>query len=166
MQASGPRVYARNFAVMTGVHSGVSHLLLKVRGKEDLGGSMAASFCSGAAFALVSGVGATGPTGRLGSAVTTGMFVSAFQGVFFKIGKALTDKKEKDKTSKGKNKEDYLLAKAMLSELGLSRYEKNFKRAGLTDETLRLMNDAALVEAKIPPGPRLLILENCNMKFR
>ena len=41
MQASGPIVYARNFAVMTGVHSGVSHLLLKVRGKEDLQGRYA-----------------------------------------------------------------------------------------------------------------------------
>ena len=37
-QLSGPLVYARNFAVMTGVHAGVSHLLLKVRKKEDLGG--------------------------------------------------------------------------------------------------------------------------------
>ena len=37
-QNSGPLIYARNFAVMTGVHAGVSHLLLKVRKKEDLGG--------------------------------------------------------------------------------------------------------------------------------
>lgn len=165
MQGAGPLTYARNFAVMTGVHAGVSHLLLKVRGKGDLQESMAASFCSGVAFALVSGVGGpSAPGGRIGSALTTGMFISAFQGVFYKVGKALGDKKEKDKKSKGKNKEDYAAAREMLTSLGLDRYESNFKKAGLTDDTLRLITDGALIEAKIPPGPRLLILEQCKQQ--
>lgn len=49
--------------------------------------------------------------GRLGSAVTTGMFISAFQGVFYKVGKALGDRKEKDKAKKGKTRQDYLKTK-------------------------------------------------------
>lgn len=51
---------------------------------------------------------------------------------------------------------------AMLSSLGLDQYEKNFVKAGLTDDTLRLITDSALMEAKIPPGPRLLILDKCK----
>ena len=103
----------------------------------------------------------------MGSAITTGMFISAFQGVFYKIGKTLSDKKEKDKSSRnlGKNKEDYMIASKMLENLGLDRYEKNFKKAGLTDETLKLLTDSALIEAKIPPGPRLLILEECSNSY-
>ena len=50
----------------------------------------------------------------------------------------------------------------MLSSLGLDQYEKNFVKAGLTDDTLRLITDSALMEAKIPPGPRLLILDKCK----
>ncbi|CAI7840305.1 unnamed protein product, partial [Closterium sp. NIES-54] len=55
---------------------------------------------------------------------------------------------------------EYLESKAMLQELGLGKYEKNFKKGLLTDRTLPLLNDSALQEVKIPPGPRLIILNH------
>ncbi|KAF6160469.1 hypothetical protein GIB67_019238 [Kingdonia uniflora] len=46
----------------------------------------------------------------------------------------------------------------MSAGLGLQCYEKNFKKGLLTDITLPLLIDSALRDVKIPPGPRLLIL--------
>ena len=46
----------------------------------------------------------------------------------------------------------------MLATLGLEKYEKNFRKGLLTDDTLLLLNDSALQEVRIPPGPRLKIL--------
>ena len=48
----------------------------------------------------------------------------------------------------------------MLYSLGLTRYEKNFKKNQLNDQTLALLTDSALKDSKVPPGPRLLILEH------
>lgn len=39
MKMGGPVQQARNFAVMTGVNAGVSALMKRVRGKEDVQGS-------------------------------------------------------------------------------------------------------------------------------
>ena len=48
----------------------------------------------------------------------------------------------------------------MLFSLGLQRYEKNFQKGQLDDLTLPLLTDSALKEVKIPPGPRLRILQH------
>eukprot|EP00959_Pyramimonas_sp_CCMP1952_P446485 9348524-Pyramimonas_sp.AAC.3 len=48
----------------------------------------------------------------------------------------------------------------MLDALELSKYEKNFKKGQLTDRTITLLTESALSEVKIPPGPRLLILNH------
>ncbi|CAI7784823.1 unnamed protein product, partial [Closterium sp. NIES-54] len=61
---------------------------------------------------------------------------------------------------------EYLESKAMLQELGLGKYEKNFKKGLLTDRTLPLLNDSALQEVKIPPGPRLIILNHIQRAQR
>lgn len=39
MQMGGPLQQARNFAVMTGVNAGMSALMKRIRGKEDIQGS-------------------------------------------------------------------------------------------------------------------------------
>ncbi|MCI25910.1 mitochondrial-like import inner membrane translocase subunit TIM17/TIM22/TIM23 family protein, partial [Trifolium medium] len=54
---------------------------------------------------------------------------------------------------------NYAKTRSMLNNLGLQNYEKNFKKGLLSDNTLPLLNDSALRDVKIPPGPRLLILD-------
>ncbi|PSS32904.1 CDPK-related kinase like, partial [Actinidia chinensis var. chinensis] len=56
----------------------------------------------------------------------------------------------------------YVKTRTMLTRLGLQNYEKNFKKGLLTDNTLPLLNDSALRDVKIPPGPRLLILDHIH----
>lgn len=53
---------------------------------------------------------------------------------------------------------NYIRTKYMLKQLGLDQYEKNFKNGMLDDKCLLLLTDSALHEAKVPPGPRLQIL--------
>lgn len=147
--AVGPWVQARNIAVMTGVNAGILCALRRVRrGVDDVQNSMAAGFGSGLAFSLVSGVNGPNPAAN---ALSTGVVFALFNGAFYKAGQALSQKKPKDV--------HYRDASGMLATLGLQKYEKNFKRGLLTDNTLPLLNDSALQEVRIPPGPRLLILD-------
>lgn len=147
-----PLQLARNFAVMTGVNAGLHALIKHARGgKDDVQTLMGASFGSGAAFSLVSGL--AGPN-KLTGAVTMGMSFALIQGLFHQVGKAFGG---------GGGKEDeteYEATRAMLYSLGLTRYEKNFKKNQLNDQTLALLTDSALKDSKVPPGPRLLILEH------
>lgn len=61
--------------------------------------------------------------------------------------------------NQNKELEDYKYqrTRGMLATLGLQKYEKNFKKGMLTDDCLPLLDDSALKDAKIPPGPRLII---------
>lgn len=146
--SGGPLVQARNFAVMTGVNSGLACAMKRARGGvEDLQTSVVSAFGSGAMFSLVSGVG--GPD-KVSNAVMTGAFFALIQGGMHKLGK---------RAQPPTNDLFYVNGKSMLQNLGLERYEKNFKKGLLTDSTLPLLNDSALQDAKIPPGPRLLILD-------
>lgn len=54
----------------------------------------------------------------------------------------------------------FIHTKAMLTSLGLSQYEKHFRKGQLDDLTLPLLTDSALKEVRIPPGPRLRILQH------
>ncbi|KAJ6845310.1 uncharacterized protein M6B38_289715 [Iris pallida] len=144
-----PLVQARNFAVMTGVNAGISCVMKRIRGVEDVEGSMAAAFGSGAMFSLVSGMG--GPNQAV-NAVTSGLFFALVQGGLFKMGQKFSQPPAEDLY--------YSRARSMLTSLGLQNYEKNFKRGLLTDSTLPLLSDSALRDVKIPPGPRLLILDH------
>ncbi|KAG9133952.1 hypothetical protein Leryth_004651 [Lithospermum erythrorhizon] len=148
--SGGPLVQGRNFAVMTGVNAGISCVLKRLRGKEDVQSSMIAAFGSGTMFSLVSGVG--GPN-QLGNAVASGLFFALVQGGIFKIGQ---------KFGQAQSYEDvnYIKTKTMLAILGMQKYEKNFKKGLLTDNTLPLLNEGALRDASIPPGPRLIILDH------
>ncbi|KAF8686685.1 hypothetical protein HU200_043518 [Digitaria exilis] len=146
--AGGPLVQARNFAVMTGANAGLSCVMRRIRGQEDIQGSMAAAFGSGALFSIVSGMGTPNP---VTNAVTTGMAFAVFQGGFFMIGQKFSKPSSEDTY--------YSRTRSMLHKLGLEKYEKNFKKGLLTDQTLPLLTDSALRDVKIPPGPRLLILD-------
>ncbi|MCO5587745.1 hypothetical protein L7F22_041697 [Adiantum nelumboides] len=146
--AGGPWVQARNFAVMTGVNAGISCAMKRARGGvEDIQTNMVAAFGSGAIFSLVSGAGGQNV---LPNAVITGAFFAAIQGGLYKLSKV--SKPPPDDIY-------YMNGKSMLQQLGLERYLKNLKRGLLADSTLSLLNDSALREVNIPPGPRLLILD-------
>ncbi|XP_031394780.1 chloroplastic import inner membrane translocase subunit HP30-2-like [Punica granatum] len=147
--SGGPLIQARNFAVMTGVNAGISCVMKRLRGKEDVQSSMVAAFGSGAMFTLVSGMG--GPN-QAANAVTSGLFFALVQGGLFKLGQKFSKPPEEDIY--------YARTRNMLTSLGLQNYEKNFKKGLLTDGTLPLLTDSALRDVKIPPGPRLLILDH------
>jgi hypothetical protein len=150
LQKGGPWGQARNLGVMTGVNAGLSLAIKKARGgKEDVWGSMAAAFGAGMCFSLVSGV-----PNPAQAAVTTGCAFAGFNGLFYQIGKAFQGDPQKDV--------EYARATHMLQALGLGKYDSNLKKAQLTDATVMLWNDAALQEARIPPGPRLLILHHLD----
>ncbi|KAJ4974845.1 hypothetical protein NE237_008019 [Protea cynaroides] len=145
----GPLVQARNFAVMTGVNAGISCVMKRIRGKEDVQTNMVAAFGSGALFSVVSGMG--GPN-QAANAVTSGLFFALVQGGLFKLGQKFSQPPTEDLF--------YVRTRCMLTRLGLQNYEKNFKKGLLTDSTLPLLTDSALRDVKIPPGPRLLILDH------
>ncbi|KAK6262603.1 hypothetical protein QUC31_008419 [Theobroma cacao] len=147
--SGGPLVQARNFAVMTGVNAGISCVMRRLRGKEDVQSSMVAAFGSGAMFSLVSGIG--GPN-QAANAVSSGLFFALVQGGLFQLGKKFSQPPAEDPY--------YSRTRSMLNSLGLQNYEKNFKKGLLTDSTLPLLTDSALRDVKIPPGPRLLILDH------
>ncbi|XP_058092771.1 chloroplastic import inner membrane translocase subunit HP30-2-like [Magnolia sinica] len=145
----GPLVQARNFAVMTGVNAGISCVMKRIKGVEDVQTSMVAAFGSGAMFSLVSGMG--GPN-LAANAVTSGLFFALVQGGLFTLGQKFSQPPAEDMF--------YARTRCMLTNLGLQKYEKNFKKGLLTDSTLPLLTDSALKDARIPPGPRLLILDH------
>eukprot|EP00271_Cylindrocystis_brebissonii_P009321 TRINITY_DN24060_c0_g1_i1.p1 TRINITY_DN24060_c0_g1~~TRINITY_DN24060_c0_g1_i1.p1 ORF type:complete len:238 (+),score=52.96 TRINITY_DN24060_c0_g1_i1:144-857(+) len=149
--AASPWNQARNFAVMTGVNAGITAALRRTRGVEDVQSSMAAAFGSGVAFSLVSGMGGPNPAAN---ALSSGIAFAVVQGAIFQLGQQFGGgaSQEEDRS--------YFHTKGMLGRLGLTKYEKNFKKGMLNDRTLPLLNDRALQEVKIPPGPRLLILDH------
>ncbi|KAK9155806.1 hypothetical protein Sjap_003286 [Stephania japonica] len=128
--SGGPLVQARNFAVMTGVNAGISCVMKRIRGKEDVQTSMVAAFGSGAMFSLVSGMG--GPN-QAANAVTSGLFFALVQGGLFKLGQKFSQPPTEDIY--------YSRTRCMLSSLGLQDYERNFKKGLLTDTTLPLLTD-------------------------
>jgi len=181
LQAGGPLVQARNFAVMTGVNAGIATACRRARGgAEDVYSTMVAAFGSGAAFSLVSGMGgaagaaagaaagtaaaAAGQANPLQAAFTTGCFFALFQGAFYKIGGVFGGGNKGGKAGNVlfEGPEAYARANYMLETLDLAKFEKNLKRAQLSDATLLLWTEASLAEAKVPPGPRLLILNHLD----
>ena len=161
LNAGGPWVQARNFAVMTGVNAGLAAAYRHATGKEDVVGTMVAAFGSGAAFSFVSGMGAApgaGAGGPLQSAVTTGMAFAVFQGLFHQVGAAWSG----GSGDKAADAAAYARGAYMLRTLGLHKYEKAIRKAQLSDATLLLWTEAALADARVPPGPRLLILSHLD----
>lgn len=162
MKMGGPLQQARNFAVMTGVNAGINTLMRRKRGVDDIQNTMVAGFASGAAFSLVSGMGSTasaampgaGAPNPLMGAFSAGVVFALFQGGFYKLGEMFGGPKADDT--------EFARVKAMLTHLGLTKYERNVKKALLNDATIMLWDTPALQEASIPAGPRLLILHHIN----
>ncbi|KAL6499074.1 hypothetical protein OROHE_026375 [Orobanche hederae] len=163
--SGGPLVQIRNYAVLDGVDACVTCVMRRVRGKEDVQTRMTAAFSSGAIFTLVSGMGVQ-------NAVAVGLSFALIRGGVFQLrpkssqqphsGQKLSQQPQSgQKLSRQLQAEDlnYVKTRFMLRDLGLENYEKNFKRGLLFDSTLSLLNDSALKDAKIPLGPRLLILD-------
>ncbi|KAF6141970.1 hypothetical protein GIB67_037938 [Kingdonia uniflora] len=82
--------------------------------------------------------------------IIIGATFALFQGSIFALGQRFSQPATEDTF--------YKRTRGMLASLGLQCYEKNFKKGLLTDITLHLLTDSALRDEKIPPGPRLLIL--------
>lgn len=160
MKMGGPVTQARNFAVMTGVNAGINAFMRRHRKVDDIQNSLVAAFGSGACFSLVSGMGSQPPVpgtpapNPLMGAFSAGVVFALFQGAFYKLGETFSGPKSNDT--------EYARVKAMLTHLGLQKYEKNMKRAQLNDRTLMLWDTPALQEAKVPAGPRLIILNHIN----
>ncbi|KDD76264.1 hypothetical protein H632_c292p0 [Helicosporidium sp. ATCC 50920] len=110
-----------------------------------------------AAFSLVSAASMPGvppsATKKVMSAISGGAMFALFQAA---IHRFFGDKKN------GKGIDAYVRVRSMLQNLGLQEYEQRLKRGLLDDRTMALWNDSALAEAKIPPGPRLLILDHID----
>lgn len=165
LKMGGPFEQARNFAVMTGVNTGVVAFMKRWRGKDDINNQLVAAFCSGASFTLVSGGGAAAaprmpgaPTPNpLMSAFTAGVVFAIFQGAFYKLGEVWTARKGGETVDV-----EYLRVKAMLRSLGLEQYERNVRKGLLTDATIGLWDTPSLQEVRIPPGPRLQILAHID----
>nr|XP_043615774.1 chloroplastic import inner membrane translocase subunit HP30-2-like [Erigeron canadensis] len=154
---------ARNLAVLAGVRAGVACAMKRFKGKEDAETNMVAGFAAGVMLSLVCG---NQPVrvisyGVLGALTNWGIFKAAEN-----VSQALADKVLQSQA------EDlsYKNVRGMLSSLGLDHYEKNFKHGLFTDKTLPLLTDSHLQEVKIPPGPRVLILDyikrRCSKMFR
>ncbi|XP_010515307.1 PREDICTED: uncharacterized protein LOC104791180 [Camelina sativa] len=144
----GPWVQARNFAAITGVNAGIASVMKRIRGKEDIESAVVAALGSGFAYSLVS----QGLQGQPMNAITTAAGFAVFQGIFFKLGERFSKPSVEDPF--------YTRGRTMLVQLGLEKYEKNFKKGLLTDPTLPLLTDSALRDVSIPPGPRLMILDH------
>ncbi|KAL4446661.1 hypothetical protein ABPG77_007905, partial [Micractinium sp. CCAP 211/92] len=164
LKMGGPLVQARNFAVMTGVNAGVAAFMKRWRGKDDINNQLVSAFFSGSAFSLVSGgisggappVPGAPPPNPLMAAFSAGVVFALFNGAFIKLGEMWGGPKDDGELS------EYARVKAMLSSLGLSKYERNVKRGLLTDSTIGLWDADSLRDVRIPPGPRLLILAHID----
>ena len=159
-----PRVLAVNLAVFTAVQGGLTATFKKMNRFTELETGMMSMFGGGAALSISSSL--SGQKGAFGGAdavvpegpgqiaqeaVKSGVLFALLNGAFIKIGQSFSGKNEKTDVF-------YSHAVRMLATLGLEKYEKNFKRGLLTDDCLLLLNDSALQEVRIPPGPRLKIL--------
>nr|XP_043609590.1 chloroplastic import inner membrane translocase subunit HP30-2-like [Erigeron canadensis] len=135
---------ARNFAVLTSVNAGISCVLRRLRGKKDFETCMMAGFGSGVMSSLVSGM--SGP-----SVIPVGIFFALLSGGAFKV-------KERALNEQAKDAAKYKRVRRMLSNLGLSQYEKNFKKARLDDDAFFSLTERSLEAAGIPSRSTLDIL--------
>ena len=155
------------------------------RGAEDVYSTMVAAFGSGMAFSLVSGMGGTAAGTELPRPAPPAGTAAAAAGMptlcrppspraassrSFRAPFTRSAASSAGETREGngagnllfEGPEAYARANYMLQTLDLAKFEKNIKRAQLSDATLLLWTEASLAEAKVPPGPRLLILNHLD----
>ncbi|XP_039056693.1 chloroplastic import inner membrane translocase subunit HP30-2-like [Hibiscus syriacus] len=136
---------------MTGVNAGISCVMKRLRGKEDVQSSTVASFGSGAMFSLASGMG--GPKSDCKCSYIWSFFFALVQGGLFQLGQKFSQPPAEDMY--------YTRTRSMLSSLGLQNYEKNFKGGLLTDSTLPLLTDGQAVGLYLDSTFKLKAYELC-----
>ena len=159
-----PHVLAVNLAVFTAVQGGLTAIIKKANRFSEIETGMMAMFGAGSALSVASSLSGQkaafggadaaipeGPVQIAQEAIKSGVLFSLLNGAFMKIGQSFSGKNDKTDVF-------YSHGVGMLTTLGLEKYEKHFKRGLLTDDCLLLLNDNALQEVRIPPGPRLKIL--------
>ena len=157
-----PRVLALNLAVFTAVQGGLTLAVKRYRGVDDIQTNMIGMFGAGAALSLTTNLAGNQPAapeqvkpstplGYLTDAIRTGTLFAALNGAFMKIGQKFSGKDSSQDVY-------YYHTICMLTTLGLEKYESNFRKGMLMDDCLTLLSDSALREVRIPPGPRLKIL--------
>ncbi|KAK1431635.1 hypothetical protein QVD17_08134 [Tagetes erecta] len=129
----GPLIGARNIAVLEGANMGILCVMRRLTDKIDVRTRMVAGFGSGVMYSLVSGMG--GPS-RGPRAITFGVFFALVEGGYFKVKEKLL------------RPSMYMETKSMLSRLNLEKYEKNFKKGLLTDNTLPLLTERQVYKLK------------------
>ncbi|MCL7049151.1 hypothetical protein MKW94_015966 [Papaver nudicaule] len=138
---------ARDFAIFRGTSEGMICAMQRIRGEDDTKARMVAGFTSGLVTTVV------GPKPFPASqAVNTGLFFALCYGLMHKVfGSSQPPVLEGT---------CYTKTRCMLLNLGLQKYEKRFRKHLLTDNTMPLLNRSDLVEAGIPLGPSILILNH------
>ncbi|GJS54150.1 chloroplastic import inner membrane translocase subunit HP30-2-like protein [Tanacetum coccineum] len=121
---------ARNFAVMTGVNAGISCVMKRLRGKEDMKTRMVSGFGSGVMVSLVSGM--RGP-----SVMSIGVLFAAVNCAMLKLEEHASPQQAEDIAPDK--------TKGMFSSigigLGLDHYPMSFNRGLLTENTLPSQTD-------------------------
>ncbi|KAI3865077.1 hypothetical protein MKX03_017707 [Papaver bracteatum] len=79
----GPLIQARNFAMMNAINTGMYCVLQRIRGKEDVQGSMVAGFCGGVMLSIVSS--GMGGSKMATEAVKSGIFYALVHGGLYQI---------------------------------------------------------------------------------
>ena len=157
-----PKVLALNLAVFTAVQGGLTLAVKRYRGVDDIQTNMIGMFGAVAALSLTTNLsggqsatpGQVKPTtftGYITDAARTGILFAALNGAFMQAGQWFSGKNTSEDVY-------YFHTVSMLRILGLEKYERNFRKGLLMDDCLTLLSESSLREVKIPPGPRLKIL--------
>ncbi|XP_071720778.1 chloroplastic import inner membrane translocase subunit HP30-2-like [Rutidosis leptorrhynchoides] len=115
-----------------------------------------AGFGSGVMLSLVSGM-------RGQNAISVGLFIALLKGGACKVKeKVKTKVKEKSLRQQAEDAK-YKRIKRMLTSLGLTRYENNFKRNDLHDAYFLSLHYTGLREVGIPVGKSIAILDHIRL---
>ncbi|KAI3905866.1 hypothetical protein MKW98_010997 [Papaver atlanticum] len=140
-------IAARNVSVLLGTSGDVSCVMKKIRGKDNLKARMVASFCAGFMFDMVRNF--------LGSnaadAIIYGAGFSAIAGLLHKVRNSSQPPVVLEGACHDRTR-------CMLPNLGLQNYEKHLEKHLLTDNTMPLLKERDLEIARIPLGPRVLVV--------
>ncbi|KAI3873782.1 hypothetical protein MKW92_023059 [Papaver armeniacum] len=147
-------VIVRNFSVLRGTDGAMICAMRRIRGgKDDTKARVVAAFTSGYVFQTLirNQFSPSAP-----DAIAVGLVFALGQGLLHEVQTQLRS----DSSQPPVEDTCYTRTRSMLSILGLQNYESNFKKNLLTDKTMPLLKESDLVQAEIPLGPRVLILNH------
>ncbi|XP_019102474.1 PREDICTED: uncharacterized protein LOC104792316 [Camelina sativa] len=123
-----PWVQAQAFAGVAGVYCAISGLIEGIRGKESLLSAMVPAAGSGAAYSFLS----RDWQGRPINLLYTAIGFTVYQGLLYCLSDVIISNPK------------YRQTRSLLNKLELEKYEKEFKKANLTDSTLMLLTNGYL----------------------